>query len=102
MTEPAQQNAETNAVVLVKDASDPALLALPEHPLQMPPQDFSERISMTRQTKRQGYWVPRAAVFFGAALLTAAFGYELYNVLSVVQVTPIQLVFLILSTIAFG
>ncbi len=102
MTEPAQQNAETNAVVVVKDASDPALLALPEHPLQMPPQDFSERISMTRQTKRQGYWVPRAAVFFGAALLTAAFGYELYNVLSVVQVTPIQLVFLILSTIAFG
>lgn len=100
MTEAA--HAQAKAVVLVKDASDPALLPLAEQPLQMPPQDFSERVTVTRQTKRQGYWVPRAAVFFGAALLTVAFAYELYNVLSVVQVTPIQLVFLILSTIAFG
>ncbi len=35
-------------------------------------------------------------------MLTAAFAYELYGVLAVEQVTPLQLLFLILSTIAFG
>src|SRR5689334_15633728 len=85
------------APAVAKDASDPALLSLAEQPLVMPPQDFSEKLPITREQKRQGYWVPRAAVFFGAALLTAAFAYELYGVLSVVQVTPIQMIFLVLS-----
>jgi membrane glycosyltransferase len=35
-------------------------------------------------------------------VLTAAFGYELYGVLGLVQMTPIQLLFLVLSTIAFS
>src|SRR5690606_23256143 len=36
------------------------------------------------------------------ALMTAAFAYELYGVLSFVQMTPIQLFFLVLSTLAFA
>ncbi len=102
MTDPAASAEAAPAPVAAKDASDPALLALPEQRLQMPPQDFSETLPLTREQKRQGYWVPRAAVFFGAALLTAAFAYELYGVLSVVQVTPIQMIFLVLSTVSFG
>jgi membrane glycosyltransferase len=102
VTEPAPGDGAAPVAVASKDASDPALMNLPEQPLAMPPQDFAERVAITREQKRRGYWVPRAAVFFGAALLTAAFAYELYGVLSVVQVTPIQFGFLVLSTISFG
>lgn len=82
------------------DASDPALLP-DAAPLPMPEQDFSafpQRI----WPKRRGPGIPRTAVFLGAALMTAAFAYELYGVLSFVQLTPIQLVFLVLSTITFA
>lgn len=104
MIDPAAPGSdEPGAVpVVLKDASDPALLAIAEQPLAMPAQDFAEKLPLTRAQKRSGYWVPRAAVFFGAALLTAAFAYELYGVLSLAQVTPIQAVFLVLSTISFG
>jgi len=81
------------------DASSPELLP-PEVPLDMPDQDFKARGAKPRQ--RRGYWVPRAAVFTGAALLTGAFAHELYGVLAVEQATPLQVLFLILSTIAFG
>lgn len=47
-------------------------------------------------------WVPRVALFGGGLLLTAAFAYELWNVLAFVRMTPIQFVFWILSTISFG
>jgi membrane glycosyltransferase len=102
MTGPPAQGDAVPAPVAARDASDPALLAVAEQPLAMPPQDFAEIVPITREAKRRGYWVPRAAVFFGAALLTTAFAYELYGVLSVVQVTPLQLGFLVLSTISFG
>ncbi len=84
-----------------KDASAPALLPT-EAPLDMPEQDFSVRVEVPHEPRRRGFWVPRAAVAFGGALLTAAFAYELYGVLSFVQLTPVQLVFLVLSTISFG
>ena len=85
-----------------RDASDPALLRS-ESPLPMPEQSFGSRIQPPpRPPQRRGYWVARAAVVFGATLLTVAFGYELFNVLAFVQMTPIQFVFLVLSTIAFG
>ncbi len=75
---------------------------LPEEaPLDMPDQDFAKRGACEARTRRC-YWVPRAALFTGALVLTAAFGYELYGVLGLEQLTPIQLLFLILSTIAFG
>ncbi len=83
----------------IPDASSPELLP-PEAPLEMPDQDFKARGAKPR--RRRGYWVPRAAVFTGAGLLTAAFAYELYDVLAVEQATPLQFLFLILSTIAFG
>ncbi|KWT72061.1 Glucans biosynthesis glucosyltransferase H [Hyphomicrobium sulfonivorans] len=81
------------------DVSSPELLP-PEVPLDMPDQDFKARGAKPRQ--RRGYWIPRAAVFTGALLLTAAFAYELYGVLAVEQATPLQMLFLVLSTIAFG
>jgi membrane glycosyltransferase len=84
-----------------KDASDARLLP-PEAPLAMPAQNFSQRKVQSREPRRRGYWVPRAAVVFGTWLLTAAFAHELYQVLSYVQMTPIQAVFLFLSTISFG
>lgn len=84
-----------------KDASAADLLPH-ESPLEMPEQDFGRRLDVPRVAHRRAYWVPRAAVFAGAALMTGAFAYELYLVLSFVRMTPIQVVFLILSTVAFG
>jgi membrane glycosyltransferase len=69
--------------------------------LDMPEQDFSSRPTRA-WPKRRGPGIPRTAVFLGAALMTAAFGYELYGVLSFVQMTPIQLLFLVLSTMTFA
>ena len=75
-------------------------------PLDMPEQDFAARpvrLSMRiDEPKRRGYWVPRAAIFAGAAVLTGAFGYELFSVLAFAVMTPLQFLFLVLSTIAFG
>ena len=85
----------------VRDASDPALLPA-ESPLVMPPQDFDAPVQPHRRTKSAGSWVPRAAVFAGTGVLTIAFGYELYGVLSFVRMTPIQFLFWILSTFSFG
>ena len=73
----------------------------PEAPLEMPEQDFGRR-APAAQRERRGYWIPRAALFTGTAILTGAFAYELYHVLGLAQLTPIQLLFLVLSTIAFG
>ena len=87
-------------LIAAMDASDAALLPAPA-PLPMPAQDFS-RLPERPHGPITSAWVPRAAVFLGAALMTAAFAHELYKVLSFVQMTPIQLVFLALSTITFG
>lgn len=84
-----------------RDASDPTLLP-PEAPLAMPPQSFSSPVQPHRRTQSGESWVPRAAVFAGTAILTVAFGYELYGVLSFVQLTPFQFLFWVLSTISFG
>ncbi len=86
--------------VVGSDASCPGLLP-PEAPLDMPDQDFAKRQRLERRARR-GYWIPRAALFAGTLVLTAAFGYELYGVLGLEQLTPIQFLFLVLSTIAFG
>ena len=72
-----------------------------EAPLEMPDQDFRRHAAHKARTRR-GYWIPRAALFMGTLVLTAAFGHELYRVLGSEQLTPIQFLFLILSTIAFG
>ena len=53
----------------------------------------------TRRRRGRGCRGRRSSL---AARATLAFAYELYSVLSFVQMTPIQLVFLVLSTIAFG
>jgi membrane glycosyltransferase len=84
-----------------KDASDPALLP-EEAPLQMPSQDLSVKFPRPAASARGRAWVSRAAVVVGALSLTLAFAYELYGVLSFVAMTPIQFVFLILSTVTFG
>ncbi len=82
------------------DASDPALLPAPA-PLEMPEQDLSH-LPARYWPRRRGPSIPRTAVFLGAGLMTAAFAYELYGVLSFVQMTPIQLLFLVLSTATFA
>lgn len=71
-------------------------------PLAMPEQSFARRVPIAREPKRRGYWVPRAAIFAGAAVLTAAFAHELFSILAFVVITPVQFLFLILSTMAFG
>jgi len=74
----------------------------PAAPLDMPEQDFSAKIARIAEPRRRGYWVPRTAIFAGAAALTAAFAHELFSILAFVMITPVQFLFLILSTIAFG
>jgi membrane glycosyltransferase len=71
-------------------------------PLEMPEQDFARPVDLIAEPKRRGYWVPRTAIFAGAAALTAAFAHELFSILAFVVITPVQFLFLILSTIAFA
>ncbi|MBS0269410.1 MAG: glucans biosynthesis glucosyltransferase MdoH [Proteobacteria bacterium] len=71
-------------------------------PLAMPVQDFAKPVEAVAEVRRRGYWVPRTAIFAGAAVLTGAFAQELFSILSFVVITPVQFLFLILSTIAFG
>ena len=73
-----------------------------EAPLPMPAQNFSTVIPLAREKRRRGYWVPRCAIFAGAAVLTAAFAFELFNILAFAVMTPLQFLFLVLSTISFG
>lgn len=74
----------------------------PEQPLDMPPQDLRNRNARVALRARGGTLMSRAALFSGVGLVTAGFASELYAVLSFVQMTPIQLLFLVLSTMAFG
>ena len=67
----------------------------PAAPLAMPVQDFGKPATASIEIKRRGYWVPRTAIFAGAAVLTAAFGHELFSILSFVVITPVQFLFLI-------
>ena len=74
----------------------------PEQPLDMPAQDFGAPPCPRAQAETQVHWATRAALIAGTLLLTAGFARELYAVLSFVQITPLQIVFLVLSTAAFG
>ena len=74
----------------------------PEQSVLMPVQDFSKKPVHVASASSDGHWVTRAALFGGALLLTYGFARELYAVMSFVQITPLQVVFLILSTMAFG
>lgn len=71
-------------------------------PLDMPEQDFADLPDQKGETRRRSYWVPRAAIFVGAAVLTAAFAREMFGILAFGTMTPLQFLFLILSTISFG
>jgi len=75
----------------------------PEQPLDMPTQDFDAPPSCRLAPRDAGMrWPARAALAAGTVLLTIGFAYELYLVLSFVRITPVQIVFLILSTLAFA
>ena len=84
----------------IHDASDPALLP-GLAPLAMPAQDFAAQPARIWPLRR-GSAIPRTAVFLGAALMTAAFAHELYGVLSFVQMTPFQFLFLVLPPVTFA
>lgn len=73
-----------------------------EHPLDMPVQDFDAAPCPQPGGAAGTHWVVRAALIAGTILLTMGFSRELYAVLSFVQITPFQIVFLIVSTLAFG
>lgn len=106
MDEPVNENfrgALPGLDVPMKEAHDTGYARLPAPaPLVMPEQDFAVAVPLTKEPRRRGYWVPRAAIFAGAAVLTAAFASELFSILAFGQMTPLQFVFLVLSTIAFG
>ncbi|MFN0218459.1 MAG: glucans biosynthesis glucosyltransferase MdoH [Hyphomicrobium sp.] len=74
----------------------------PPAPLEMPEQDFAQPIELIGEPRRRSFWVPRAAIFVGAAVLTAAFARELFGILAFGTMTPLQFFFLVLSTISFG
>ncbi len=74
-------------------------------PMSMPDQDFNAAQVVSarqRQANRMRVWLPRFAVAFASAVITAAFGSELYSAMAGAQITPLQVVFLVLSTVAFG
>ncbi|MEQ1669752.1 MAG: glucans biosynthesis glucosyltransferase MdoH [Hyphomicrobium sp.] len=89
-------------IAVKSDDAGPWVHVPPASPLVMPVQDFSAKVEIAAEPRRRGYWVPRAAIFAGAAVLTAAFGYELFSILAFAVMTPLQFTFLVLSTIAFG
>jgi len=82
-------------------ASDLSLLPVAS-PLAMLEQQLGAPCPAQPPIDRSRLLAPRVALLAAALLLTAAFGYEMYGVLAFVRMTPIQLVFLVLSTIAFG
>ncbi len=75
-----------------------------QQPLPMPMQDLPRLPDCTRApppaTREE--LLMRFAVFGATIALTSGFAWQLYHVLSVIQMTPIQGIFLVLSTIAFG
>ena len=74
----------------------------PADPLAVPDQDFAAPPPVRGRVGEPASWVPRAAILFGGTLLTVAFAAELYAVLSFVRMTPVQFLFLVFSTLAFG
>ena len=75
----------------------------PEQPLDMPTQDFDAPPSCRLAPRDAGMrWPARAALAVGTLLLTIGFAHELYLVLSFVRITPVQIIFLVLSTLAFA
>lgn len=73
-----------------------------ESRLAMPDQNLRSGRASGRVPAMLSAKLLRMALFVAAAALTAGFAYELYAVLAFVQVTPLQIVFLVLSTLAFG
>ena len=73
-----------------------------EQPIAVPDQNFACPIDGSSSYKEPGLWLSRSSLMFGGTLLTVAFCLELYAVLSFVQMTPVQFLFLVFSTIAFA
>ena len=73
-----------------------------EQPIAVPDQNFACPIDGSSSYKEPGLWLSRTSLMFGGTLLTVAFCLELYAVLSFVQMTPVQFLFLVFSTIAFA
>ncbi|MCB1505957.1 MAG: glucans biosynthesis glucosyltransferase MdoH [Hyphomicrobiaceae bacterium] len=96
-----QKNATQMIVSEPRDVSDPSLLPH-ETPLAMPEQDFGVAPARSSAARSVRVLAPRVALFGASAMLMVAFAFELYNVLSVTGMTPLQAVFLVLSTLAFG
>jgi membrane glycosyltransferase len=72
-----------------------------ETPLAMPTQPLRLPLEAAQRTRDQ-LTLPRAVLLGLAVVATAAFAYVLYKVLSVLQLTPLQGVFLVLCTLCFA
>jgi len=80
-------------------ANEPHLLPAPS-PLAMPMQAL--RGTASSSAARDAMTVPRAALLVLTIAATGVFAHVLYQVLSVVRVTPLQGVFLVLCTLCFA
>jgi membrane glycosyltransferase len=69
-------------------------------PLDMPVQSL--RLRDSEAGARDSLTLPRAALLLVASIGTGTFAYLLYRVLSVVQLTVLQAIFLVLSTLCFA
>jgi membrane glycosyltransferase len=76
----------------------------PEQPIAMPEQDLARLPDCAQPppASQPAEIISRWGMLAGSLVLTAGFAWQLYTVLSVVQMTPIQGVFLVLSTLAFA
>ncbi|MGH1417473.1 MAG: glucans biosynthesis glucosyltransferase MdoH [Hyphomicrobiaceae bacterium] len=80
----------------------PAPLMPNRTPMSMPDQDFHAASKCRRTAGPVRVWLPRFAVMFATTLITAIFASELYAALAGEHITPLQVVFLVLSTLAFS
>ncbi|MGH6815340.1 MAG: glucans biosynthesis glucosyltransferase MdoH, partial [Hyphomicrobiaceae bacterium] len=83
-------------------ASRSGMLPPREQFLAMPAQDLRDVRARIGTRAESGVVVSRAVLFLATVLLTTGFAYELYAVLAAVRITPFQIVFLVLCTLAFG
>ncbi len=95
-----QADSKASTVVLDHPAKS-ELLPSPA-PLAMPEQVFERRFKGSSNILRRETLVSRIAILFATLLVTMAFAWELYGVLSTGTITPIQITFLIFSTLAFS
>jgi membrane glycosyltransferase len=89
------------------DGCDPSACAPPEAPLAMPTQSL---VHFSRAGRRQnigrpstfGFWLARIVIFGGGLALTGYGAYEMYEVVAVGGITPLEWALLVLFVVNFS